>query len=316
MKLSHLAIVLGALFVVYLAYDTIDTHTYTHTYEEGITAESNLSAALQDGLTSVAHGDDNLFDDENDRQKVLQKVESSLCKSFGYDDTLQADKIMEYVPALVLVDWDGYYVWENSTYKDADGYEIGEWLEDGKHQWSETYDGRYIVKYSLLNTVTVTDTKSKISYTGSYAQAYSKMGSPEALKFMTSTKKFGDERNHVVIYSINQELNNLINTNDSVTNIQHRTYDITLPETDTNEARRISKPCVIGFWQDIQMSTTEDMLTVYAFSASEVTDADLYYVEDNEGDAYYYKVNSSDLTKYEFVGTMEECAKRKANPGF
>ena len=316
MKLSQWAIVFVAIVAICLMFEVIDTHANVHAQEEGVAAEDNLSNALKDGMNSVAYNDHSLFEDESVRNQTIKTIKTSLCNSHGFNPE-QLDKVMEYMPALIMIDWNGYYVYHSTKYTDKDGYEISKYIDSGVNYWSQVYGKRYIVKYSISNQIAITDTKTNKEYKGSYIQSYRKAGSPKELNFMKNSDEFNAERNHIIVSCINTTLNYEINTNTVFSNLQHRTYDITLPESDTDTARKISSPCIVGFWQDVQFSSTKDMLTVYAFGASEMTDQDLYYIQQSKnGEKYYYKVEQPDLTKYMFVGTMEECARRGANPGY
>lgn len=315
MKLSHYSIFFAIILTTVLTVMILHTYLLNKQVNESIEMERAVSSATEASLMSAYTDEDEIFSEAKSRETAIDSFYQQLNKSLGFAGSRENLSFL-YVPFVVLVDNDGYYVSYQTVDKDSDGNSFDDIVISNKYTFTSNYSG-YHVRFFQNNTVNVSDLNGK-SYTGTYDEIYNELGQPLVLHFMSSLDSFLNEKRTVIVGLIEDELTYLIKTHNTGMNDNGWEYSLSLPATDgDNQARLLDAPSVIAFYQGEQKNTTEGYINVYAFAGSIIDDASMYFEEyDTNGDLYYHKKGCSYLgtTDNNEGKTMQDCAEDGAIP--
>lgn len=235
-------------------------------------------------------------------------------KGYTYDQSYY------YVPCVVLVDLDGYYVNYTTTYQSADGVNLYTRITTGLNTWSRMY-GSYTVRYTLNDGVEVTrpinGSLNGEVFSGKYCDVYEEMGRPAMLDFLADEEQFHNEQRSVIADITSEQINYFIDTHNDLYNRKDCSYTFTMPATAEDiKTRLMDEPSVIAFAQGIQYSTTRGHINVYAFTGSIEDLQKTYYEKTVDGDLYYHTKDCVHIAGDTGLKakTMEACAKNGAYP--
>jgi len=290
------------------------------TEDESIVAERNVLAACQSALESSDIAGETLFGQKEVREQSIESFYKTYANNFNLVTQASKEDAKLHIPAIFLVDWDGYYISYLTTYK-KDGLTYSESNITPLNTWSEVY-GSYIVNYRLDNTITVYKNDEKL--VGRFDRVAEKIKEkygavPTELAFLLSEEEFKNEKNIVVISMLNEQIQYYVNLHNEHYNKYGTSYKIVLPTGEGGiEAGLMDLPCVIAFNQGKQMGSQsgKGYANVYTFVAADYNDAQIYYLNQEPDGSYTYHVKGcTELIDARIGGTQEECAKEGAYPG-
>ena len=252
------------------------------------------------------------FEDEVIRKKAVDKFYDVFTKGMDLKGA-RVDLSRIYVPCVLLVDKDGFYVSYSVSESDENGNPLYTDIISNKANWTAQY-GNYAVTYRLDKKVTVTDTTGD-TYTGFPNDAFSHFGSVQVLSFLNNDTSFNEEKNYTICRITEDAINYYIKTHNKYMNLDDREYQFTMPATDKDfEARLLNDASFIAFYQGYQKSTEKGHINIYAFSGSIEDKNRLYYRGMADGHEYYHEITCYHLTN---ISSSEGATRQEmASQGF
>lgn len=217
-----------------------------------------LRTAVQDAgviLTlNYSQADEYSYDSNKQARVNKEEALAVLKNSLGYnlgiaDDSAAMEALMLYIPAVVVIDYDGFYMYELDEVRDGDNE-----LESG-HQWMPKRPFVYKNEYSHRSaSFTLDDQLTIIDHlTGDQIQG--KRGElPEYLlpELLSDTEKFDQLRKASIVRSIEQELARAIENHNTVVRGLGWTYIFTMPTISQEDwSNTLDEPGVLVFLQGI-----------------------------------------------------------------
>ena len=330
LKIEHFFILAAIVFLCFSIPFYYNSELISKTRSENQIAENNTLSSTATALDTVAVNTtmgELLFETSESRNKAIQAFFDVYNSGFNYNSEASRESAKYHIPAMFLVDWDGYYIAYMQKYKNAGQTYYTQQVTE-KNTWTEVY-GDYIVNYRLDDQVTVYF--GGRTYTGTYKEVYKKLGNPNVassdntsfkngrpqnMKFMSDSTKFQQERTTVITEQLNEQVVYYVNTKNVFYNTYDANYIITLPTSkDAGNASILDKPSLIAFSQGSEKLTVNGYTSIYTYTASDLLSAERYYIQaDSNGVKYYHEKDCPELTKSSSSGTMNECAKEGAQP--
>lgn len=311
---------------------------------------SYLTSAAQSALESAVLEDaqsEYLFAQKSARIGAVDAFYKTLIECFNYEYSTYEDLVYTFIPCIVLVDTDGFYIEYGEDFLDENGVFVTSDIITPIHKWIQgfTYSPsvneihKYTVEYRLDDTVSITsilNNKIVDTYEGCYSDVEGFMrdageeidnAKPDEYvnaatlgELLGSYKSFYNEKREVVISEIEEQLTYYINTKWETNNQNGKyQYKFTLPKnTGTNWARMVDAPTVLSFMQGPETVYGTSRYNVYALSGTEIeTDYD-YFIVNVNGEPYYHRKNCDYLSGIDTDGmrsySMKEAAKLGAYP--
>lgn len=312
MKISLLSLITGCIFISLFSIIFYNTQAENTASEIKKQYAVYVTEACRDAVHRAYEASENegkVFDNAG-RKTAVSTFFKTLEESFDRSG-IYADELKIYVPALIMIDNDGFYVY----------YDAGRVTE--LKTWTE-YAGKYVVKYGLTDTVTVTDTGTGMSVSGERTQIY-EIFEDDTLLFLNGTDEFNIRRRSVIIEEVEYALTYYIN-NRNYYNAYGRKYDIDFSCEEWDKI--LSTPTVMAFLQGKQLKEAGNdiILNIHSYAGTETIEPYSYFVRDGlyycieqllaqgeleiVGGEYYYR--GEEVGK--MYGSMEACANDGAYP--
>jgi len=317
MKMSTLSLIAISIFICLATISYYNTQTEANVATVKRQYRTYMQAACESAMNSIDLNKGMIFEAEADRQKVVKTFFETLAGAFNREGEY-ADEILQYVPVIALVDYDGFYVWHRRQINKK----VSEF-----YSWSEAVD-KYVIRYYLGEQVKITDTNTGIVYYGNGEEVYNLINNP-VLSFLNDEKELEFRRSQMIIATVKNKIEYYINIDES--NRLSVGYEIVFAEVDNDDwGRLLRSPTIFAFLQGKQLEeiNSDIVLNIYSFSGTEITGTYHYFIDqtncyhcleemmDNEkvmsiGSKYYY--NGEIISK--IYNSMEECARLGAYPG-
>ncbi len=320
MKIENWVLLFFALAIVlffpfyYHANMTRRAEYATERYNEYITT------AGQDAMLSASGNikDSLLFKEKTQRDFTVKTFYRTLNACMGYDNPMEEYLTQYYVPCMVMVDFDGFYVEYPVEYYDESGTLCVKKVVTNINAWTKQY-GSYIVRFYLNNMVKVTKANGENYYEGTYKELYADADdyTKSTLSFMADKDSFLTERSNIISLTLNDVLTEYINLhNTSTMNRYNIKYRFFLPESFYSGARNVTAPCIIAFLQGVQEQADVDYINIYSIAGNELVKSKTYYGHtEADGTKMYHEDGCSLLTdKDEGWGSMSSMAEQGYYP--
>lgn len=298
-------------------------------------SKSALDAAVID-----SEGNKNVFYNHIARQKAVDAFYKTLVQCFNYDYTTYEPVVKSYVPCIILVDNNGFYIEYGEDRQSPDGtWEVHDIISP-INKWSRSYSPgasngtgqEAYVEFHLDDTVNIVYAKSGEEpkrYSGNYEKVYNEMKKEGiSLSSLTSSdamydldallsddKNFYNEKKNIVVSEIQAQLEYYINTKTEVNNSDGKyQYQFTLPQvTGQDWARMVDGPTILSFIQGPRTEYKIYEYNVYSLAGSEVESDYVYYIS---SDNYYHLKGCEHLSDEDTTKgySMENAAVMNAYP--
>ncbi len=326
MKLSTLSLIAICIFICFatVAYYNTQSEANVNTIKRQY--RSYMTAACESAMDSVEITDFSkgyLFNIKSNRQIAVDTFFVSLAKSFNREG-VYADEIIKYVPVIVLVDYDGFYVWHSGQRDDALEEEGKRYSIEEFRSWSEVLED-YVIRYYLDDEVKITDIRTGSVYHAERGEAY-KLINDNMLWFLNDKEAFDLRKASIITSDIKENIEYYINNNDNL----NVSYEIEFATLDNENWGRLFKtPTILAFLQGKQLEEINSniVLNIYSFSGTELTVTYHYFIDNsnryhcleelmdkgsviNIGGRYYHE----GIVITNIYNSMEECARLGAYP--
>lgn len=197
----------------------------TAAQDAGILLNQNESQFYESGYGSVKFM-------RADKEAALAALKETLALNFGIaDDPLAMQALMTYIPAVVVVDYDGYYIYAMEELTGTDGHPFAE------HRWrpKKPYVYRDLegksLSFTLDQRVTVINPRTGESVTGLREE----VGSEWSIPLIQDKETFDQVRRSVIVRGIEEDLEDIIHRHNEITRKLGVTYTFTLPVISQEE---------------------------------------------------------------------------------
>lgn len=349
MKFSHLL----AVFILVLTAMIVPSFARTRIIAQSARNNNEytqfLVSAAKSAIDTVAADNQKngtyVFEYDYQREAAVEAFYKTLSQCFGYEYSTYEPLVKTYVPCIVLVDTDGYYIAYGEEYTDSNDIKYTNDIISPIYKWSRSYSPgssanlgyEFYVEYHLDDTIAVTYSKNDKVYTyeGYYADVYDRMKKKNLpLDSMTTSDSieartlesllsnyeiFYNEKKDVIISSVQNTLEYYINTKNETNNQNGKyQYQFTLPTvTEQDWARMVDSPTILSFIQGPQTEYGTYEYNLYALAGSEVEYDYIYYIKPVDGYSYYHlsdceHLSDDDVTRAGY--SMEKAASLGAYP--
>lgn len=308
-----------------------------------ITATKSAVDAAATGNTSGTY----IFDTTEKRKSAVDAFYKTLKQCFNYEYSTYEPMVYTYVPCVVLVDTDGFYIEYGEDYDEPNGSYATYDIISPIHKWSRSYSPgnsadvgyEFYVEFHLDDTIEIVfirNNEKVTTYSGYYADVYDQLcrdktkiksmttGDPIVAsnldQLLSDYKMFYNEKKEIIISEIQSQLEYYINTKTETNNQYSRyQYQFTLPKvTGQDWARMVDAPTILSFMQGPQTEYGTSSFNIYALAGSEMEFDYIYYLKDVDGSVYYHLPECAHLSDEDTEGmrgyTMEGAAKMGAYP--
>lgn len=184
------------------------------------------------------------------KEEALAILKNSLGYNLGIaDDSAAMEALMLYIPAVVVIDYDGFYMYE------LDGVRGGDDEIESAHQWMPKRPFVFKDGQSHLSAAFTLDDQLTIINHLTGEQIQGKRGElPENLlpELLSDAAKFDQIRRTAIVHSIEQELARAIEDHNTVVRRLGWTYIFTMPTISQEDwSNTLDEPGVLVFLQGI-----------------------------------------------------------------
>ncbi|OAB44543.1 hypothetical protein [Paenibacillus glacialis] len=240
------------------------------------------------------------------KEEAVQTFFHTLFLNFGvFNDEDGQGVLKNYVPALIIVGYDGYYIYSWDEYTNASGE------KELKHVWSPKKPYSYsdihgnTFAFTLDDYVTVNRNVDQKWFEGFRSEIVLEA----SVSLLNDSNTFDHVRRTSIVNSIQQDLEYYINKYNNYTKRHGVAYTFTLPLISQEEWNNtINDVGVLAFVQGIPMG--EKYYNNYALGGSRVVKRPIYNGIIANGHKYYYSRNAcvSSYTTEEVFTTEKDAA--------
>lgn len=261
------------------------------------TADSDIS----DGLA---------YNTEEERSRAVDNFYETLSLCLNVKNTTSQMEVPYYVPAVILIDNDGFYV----SYNDYDG---------SQYHLVTTTLNVYEKSYGDLNVRFFLDGRYDIINTGTgsyehYMNAETAYSAYPALSFLATPQEEARERAVVAVNAVQAQAQYYINYHNTYIHLYKASYTFTMPKIAGEDwANLMDSPGVLSFLQGIKMSYGKGHVNIYSLAGSRISKSEKYFLQEaSDGTAYYHAAGCPYLSSEpaRVFTTMEEAAAYGAWP--
>ncbi|MBA9084061.1 hypothetical protein FHR92_000515 [Fontibacillus solani] len=201
---------------------------------------SILRTAVQDGgaalnLNEMQHYESGYGSDKFmrvDKEQGLKAMLNTLAINLGIeDDPIAKSALLRYIPAVVVIDYDGYYVYALCETTSDKGSILWEhrWLPKKPFLYRDTLGNS--MSFTLDHFVTIINSLSGEEIRGTFEEIATASVSAisVSLPLLEDVDKFEEVRRSTIVRSIEQDLANVINYHNEYAIKQGLSYVFTLP---------------------------------------------------------------------------------------
>lgn len=313
MKITHISLLFISIFILLFLEFGFYINQVISANDSNLKEERTMLSSTDSAIESGESQKTMIFDDEDIRWSAVAALQNIYGKN---NNTITEDKKVTnkyHLSTTFLVDWNGYYMEYENSYKNENGNTESKEEMTGLNTWTETY-GDYVVNFRLDEDVVVYHEQTSCG--GHYADTYASLGSPEELNFMSDPELFKEERNITIATIMNEQVNYYTNTKNVWFNTYDANYLITINSAyDNDKVGVMDTPCVIALSQGTQTLTYMNYTDIFAFTASDLSEDKLYYITRSaDGSLYYHSETCPDAANNMSIGTLSDCAKEGAYP--
>ncbi|WP_054955815.1 hypothetical protein [Paenibacillus dakarensis] len=295
MRITDLAIIFTAVFFPFFLLIGMHAENMTDTAYIEMKYSAGLKAAVQDGgemlnvneTQSEEAGYESIKRFRADREKALSTFSNTLYINMGIQDDPQAQAALWwYIPALVVVDYDGYYIYSMQSYTGPDGE------EQYRHVWTPKIPYAYSdgegssIHFTLDNQVEVYDGQNEVWYSGLQKELAGKTG----VSLVDRPERFEEIRRITIVHSIQEELAYYIKRHNTLALRNGVSYRFSLPVISQEEwTNTINDIGLMAFIQGIPIG--DRYYNNYSLGGGRLVKAPVYYggVEPDTGMKYVYR---------------------------
>ncbi len=259
----------------------------------------NLIRACQDAVSvNSASKELCIYDTEEKRDRAAYIFYKTLSDGFNmtYDANKQ-DALRFHVPALLFIDYDGFYVVYNAIHTGDDGKQVSQTITPINIWAAQSENQNYAVRFFLSNEVEVTKNSTGEIKRGNYKQVYDYFQDPVGLSLIDNDHF--EETKYAVItrtientteYYINQYNFAVNRISDGIRTDYDVHYTFTLPEVSNEDwCGLLCQPSCMAFLQGPHLENEDNYINIYSMARGKLLEDKNYYIAKVDGEFYYHR---------------------------
>lgn len=231
------------------------------------------------------------------------------------DDPIAQQKLRLYVPAIILTDYDGIYVFFNEE-------RMVSGITNVAMRWSERYpyvyeDDCFIYNFTMDDTVRIFDKNQILSSDDEdesvYEMDYHEFQTSDELAgfrasypehFLLQEERYYLVRKQAIIQTINEKTVYYVNQHNAIAPQYGITYNFSVPIIDESELlRSVEHPGLIAFFQGYPLQRMGQIYNRAAIGGAQIYKKDVYYLEEK---GWYKIYHTSSCPQCETNGRINQ----------
>ncbi|HEY8422120.1 MAG TPA: hypothetical protein VIL05_10320 [Thermoclostridium sp.] len=313
MKITDSAVLFVIIALPFAFMMRIKTNNLQNVEYKNILLNRYLDTAVEDASNAM------IIRGINDRitiskEKAVEAFYQTLYANLNITgDNTAKQRLNAFIPVIVIIDYDGYWIYSMETYTGMNGEKIQEMLWKPKKPYVYEKDG-LVYLFTLDDYTTVLDIAAAKFYEGQREVIVQSLPDDEIIQ---DGELFEQVRKRTIAESIRSDVNTAINEHNKYAKLFGITYQFNPPSiSDDDWQRNIEDIGILSFFQGIPIGLGGERFNSFALGAARVIRKRLYYIEQGENGLYYYhRENCSDVSlKDKVYDSREECALKGALP--
>lgn len=315
MKITKFAIVFSFLFVALALPYYIESLEVSAATETLLRYENALNNAVDDAIDAMVEVD-TMSKIVINKDDAVETFFHSLFANLGmWNDSTAQERLQLYVPAILLTEQDGYYIYHSTLFNDGEGEGYRwEWTE--KRPYSAEIDGN-IYRFTMSELLTYYDKASGKIVEG-YREDLAKVF--PANDVLRDKEVFEAQRRFCIVDAIRNDLRIFVNEHNTIAKRYGITYQFILPYIDNEEwYRTVDDVSLLAVFQGYPYYSGGELgrFNKYAFGGARISKADWFYITIEGTDRYYHRSECSKVPLFgngEMYYTKRRCAETAAYP--
>lgn len=317
MKITDLAVLFILIVGPFLWISSVHSQDRLEAQRLSTRYTTALRTAAQDGGSQLNDNELQMYEAgyvsdkyfRANRDKALDTMLHTLYLNFGIgEDTAAQRTFMNYIPAVVVLDYDGYYIYHSSEYTGV----LHEPLTD--HRWSSKKPYAYadkqgnVIHFTLDHYVTVYDAAAGKWMSGPLEE----ISQVSSMSLLDQEDIYEAKRRTIIVQSIEEDLEGAINRHNLYTARLGMTYQFTLPNISSEDWNNtLDDIGIMVFLQGIPVG--EKYYNNYALGGGRLVKRSVIHggIDQATGIKYYYRESCDPGYKLEEVFTSEREAAAK-----
>ncbi|MBL0385854.1 hypothetical protein JJB07_04250 [Tumebacillus sp. ITR2] len=331
MKITNFAIIAVLLLLPFFVFNGWHVTAQKASLNLETRYNAAITSAVQDGAKALTFNEKQEFESgygslkkyRANKEAAVDAFLHSLYLSFDAEDEATQGTLMSYIPALMVIDFDGYYLYSPQPYSGASGLESKHVFSE-KKPWVFTDTSNNTIGFTLDDTVQVFDRLHNRWEDGSlddvekqvnreyYQNPLFGYNSKELHTWATDHATFDGFRRTTIIGALQTDLEQEINSYNAYAKSQGIAYTFTLPTIDQEQWNNtVDDIGLLAFIQGIPMG--DKTYNNYALGGSRIVKKDaLIGVKGKDpgpmkGSQYYFRESclpKFDMTNYQRTETF------------
>lgn len=315
MRITDWAILFTALFFPFFILLAIPAGNITDAAFVETKYTAGLRTALQDGAEMLNINESQAYEAgygsmkrfRADKERALEAFSRTIYMNMGISEDIQAQAALWwYIPALAVVDYDGYYIYAMQSYINADGEEVIRHTWSPKIPYAYNDDEGNSIHFTLDNEVEAYNRSTGLWYSGLQTELEGKTG----IELLDKPGTFEEVRRISIVHAIQDDLAYYIGRHNELALRNGISYTFSLPVIEQEEwVNTVNDIGMMAFVQGIPIG--DRYYNNYAFGGGRLVKNPVYFggVDSNTGLKYYYRDTCSfPYDKQEAFSTRKEAA--------
>lgn len=222
------------------------------------------------------------------KEQAVATFFKTMYLNFGVNHDLTGQGVLDgYIPVLVVVGYDGYFVYTYEEYTDTTGQ------KKLKHVWSPKKPYAYADQYGNTFNFTLDDyvTVNRNSDRQWFEGFREEIKDEASVSFLNDAQIFDQVRRSTIVNAIQNDLGYAINQYNTVSKKYGISYTFTIPQISQEDWNNtINDAGVLAFVQGIPVGT--EYYNNYALGGARIVKKDIYNGITANGRKYYYPADS------------------------
>ncbi|KEO82776.1 hypothetical protein [Tumebacillus flagellatus] len=255
MKITNFAIIAVLLMLPFFVFNGWHVTAQKASLNLETRYNAAVTSAVQDGAKALTFNEKQEFEAgygslkkyRANKEAAVDAFLHSLFLSFDAQDEAAQGTLLSYIPAVMVVDFDGYYLYEPQQYQNAEGDPEYRHVFTEKRPWVFTDSSNNSIGFTLDDTVQVFDRLHNRWEEGSLDDVEKKVNasyyqnplygfaSKELHTWATDHAAFDAFRRETIVGALQQDLENEINRYNAYAKSQGIAYTFTFPTIDQEQ---------------------------------------------------------------------------------
>jgi len=323
MKITNFAILFVLIICPLLVFQGYDLLAQKNVQEKTNTYDRALTIAVQDAAKELTFSRISTDDKYESGKKLViepDKVVDTFLKTmyinFGVEgDPTAESRLMSYIPAVLITDYDGYYVYTSDSYIKAGVVEQSHvWRNKKPYTYADSQGNS--ISFTLDDYVYVYQKSSNTFFEGRFGSL--KNNSSISVPLLKgSLETFEQVRRTSIVDALQKDLEYTINNHTQYNSQNGVMYTFTLPLVGQEEwLNTVNDVGVLAFVQGIPLGT--GYYNNFAFGGGRIKPTEQIYAVGQGANKYYFRSRCMNTLGYSFSDVIESFQSQKdaANKGY